>query len=306
MADDHVGRPLAVAVTTFRRPEQLAALIPLVLEQAVEFGARFYVVDNDPAQTARSVAEDHGITYVCQPVPGIAAARQAALDHAQPDELVVMIDDDVRPQGGWLAGLIACWADSHPAAVMGYVDYVWPPRTDPWVIACGAMRRTSRSTGSVITTLATGNVLLDAAQIRALDVRFALDLGLQGGEDSVFGAELTAAGGRIVACRESVVRDEIPAERATREFARRRLMAQGGSLSTAALRGRHGIARVARRIRLLLGASARLALFTARATFSRARGDVPRNAVDTRRMWVARGRLAGALGKAAAEYARDR
>ena len=295
---------VVVAVTTYRRAQLLDALLPEVISQASAIGARVCVVDNDPDQSARATAERHSVGYALEPTPGIASARQRALDEAATDELVVMIDDDVYPETEWLAALIECWAETHAAAVMGFVDYVWPPGTDPWVVACGAMRRTPRPTGSVLPTLATGNVLFDNAQIRARRVAFRADLGLQGGEDTLFGSELSAAGGVIVACRESVVRDEIPAERATRNFARRRMVSHGASLSARALRDRRGVRRAAWRMWLVTGALTRLIAFGAAALLGRMRRDLSSHAVGMRRFWVARGRLSGALGMPSMEYSR--
>jgi succinoglycan biosynthesis protein ExoM len=137
-------RPEAVTigVVTFRRPDDLAALLPLLLEQAaaVEGPDRtvdVLVVDNDPAQSARPVVETlaaERVRYVPEPVPGIAAARNRVLDETAAD-LLVFIDDDERPQAGWLAALLATRAATGAVAVAGAVVSAFDGDLDPWVQA---------------------------------------------------------------------------------------------------------------------------------------------------------------------------
>lgn len=195
-----------VVVTTFRRTELLAPLIGAIRANLGTLAPRVRIalVDNDPEQSAAEKAHELGVEYIHEPTPGIAAARQAALDGAHDGELVAMVDDDVVPQSGWLEALVSVWALSRPAVVMGYVDYVWPEGTDPWIIAGGFMRRRRRVNGQRLEAMATGNVLIDSAQVRNLGVRFDATLGLAGGEDMLFGRALLAAGGEKRAAEQHV------------------------------------------------------------------------------------------------------
>lgn len=300
------GPPVLVAVTTFRRTELLPPLIAAIRENAGAAGPRIRIalVDNDPLRSAEAKASAVGVDYVSEPTLGIAAARQAALDAARDGELVAMVDDDVLPQPGWLDELLSVWLSDRPAVVMGYVDYVWPEGTDPWIIAGGFMRRRRRTTGQRLDALATGNVLVDAAQVRKLGVRFDTSLGLAGGEDMLFGRALLAAGGAIVASAGSVVRDEVPVARTTREFVRRRTVSQGQMRTSLLTRHPSAARRVALRGAHLIGGVVRLVVFSARGMVARLRGDVPAHAVLRRRAWFAEGRILGALGRITPEYAR--
>ncbi|RII97113.1 glycosyltransferase, partial [Clavibacter nebraskensis] len=114
---------LVVAILTYRRPEDIRAVLPLVAAQAAELrevaeadpalprAVRIVVVDNDPAGGAGMSVEDAAadspvpIAYVHEPTPGISAARNRALDAAGDDDLLVFLDDDERPDPGWLAAL---------------------------------------------------------------------------------------------------------------------------------------------------------------------------------------------------------
>ncbi|MET4099757.1 succinoglycan biosynthesis protein ExoM [Agrococcus sp. UYP10] len=305
MTDD--PRPeILIAVPTFRRSELLPELIDTIRADAstVDASWRILLVDNDPDRSAQGVAESLGVEYLAEPIPGIAATRQAALDAAAPDELVVMIDDDLVPEPGWLAGLVAVWAAHRPTAVMGYVRYVWPEGTDPWIAGGGFVRRNLVPTGERLSALATGNVLIDAAQVRALGVRFDVSLGLSGGSDVQFGRDLIASGGTIVASAESVARDDITASRTTREFVRRRTICQGQVRARLLTRDDSSAARLAKRAGFLVGGLVRLPAFAAGETLARLKGDVPASATYRRRLWFAQGRILGAVGRDEYEYAR--
>ncbi len=296
-----------IAVPTFRRAELLPPLIETIRADArdVDAGSRILVVDNDPERSAAEAAASLGVQYLAEPTPGIAATRQAALDAAEPGELVVMIDDDLVPEPGWLAGLVDVWLEHRPAAVMGFVRYVWPEGTDPWVAAGGFMRRSRIPNGERLSGLKTGNVLIDADQTRALGVRFDVSLGLSGGSDVQFGRDLIAAGGTIVASADSVARDDIATARTTIAFVRRRAICQGQVRARLYTRAATPSGRLAKRAGFLVGGLVRVPAFAAGEAAARLRGDLAGQATFRRRLWFAQGRILGALGLDEFEYARD-
>lgn len=300
------GPSVLVAVTTFRRVELLPPLVAAIRANAGDAGGkmRIALVDNDPQQSAAASAVALDVDYVSEPTPGIAAARQAALDAARDDELVAMVDDDVVPQSGWLDALIRVWIAEHPAVVMGYVEYVWPDGTDPWIIAGGFMRRRRRVTGQHLEALATGNVLVDAAQVKLLGVRFDTSLGLAGGEDMLFGRAILHSGAKIIASADSVVRDDVPLARTTRAFVRRRTISQGQMRTRLLTRNGSSVRRLVLRAVHLFGGLVRWVVFSVRGLVARLRRDQAAQAVLQRRTWFAQGRILGAVGRITPEYAR--
>lgn len=231
---------VTVAVPTFRRPADLHALLPMLLEQAdaVTAAGRYdvdvLVVDNDPDGSGRPPVEAVGspvLRYVGEPTPGIAAVRNRALDESARSHLLAYIDDDERPGEGWLELLLQTWAThGRPAAVVGRVlaEYA-AGAPDPWIAAGEFFLRFSRETGAEVDVAATGNLLLDLEQVRARDLRFEAALGLGGGEDNLFSRRLGATGGRMVWCEEAVVVDQVPAERMTRRWVLTRSWGQGNA-----------------------------------------------------------------------------
>lgn len=295
-----------IGIPTFRRSELLPALVAAIRADTAssEHQIRILIVDNDPAGSALAVANQLGAASLLVSTPGIAAVRQAILDAASDEELTVMIDDDVLPEPGWLEGLVASWRRSKPTAVVGFVRYVWPEGTDPWIVAGGFMRRDRTPPGTRLAGLSTGSVLLDTAQVRRLGVRFDVSLGLVGGEDFLFGREIVQRGGTIVSGSDSVARDDVPPGRTTRAFVRRRTISQGQARVALLTRSGALPRRIAARAVHLIGGVIRLVVFGAAAAVTGIVGDVARNARMVRRTWFAVGRVLGALGSITPEYAR--
>jgi succinoglycan biosynthesis protein ExoM len=231
---------VTVAVPTFRRPDRLAGLLPLLRDQVQSVAAAragrylldVLVVDNDPERGAERVVAAFampGLRYAPESEPGIACARNRALDEAAGSRLLAFIDDDERPRDGWLVHLLDTWASSGAAAVSGRVVSEYTGDLDPWVRAGDFFWRRTRPTGIEIATAATSNLLLDLAQVRASGTRFDAALGLAGGEDTLFSRSLVRAGRRIVWCDESVVVDQVPPERMTRSWVLARALGHGNA-----------------------------------------------------------------------------
>lgn len=173
---------------------------------------------------------------------------------------------------------------------------------DPWITAGGFFQRLRHVTGTVVTTAATNNLLLDMSQVGPL--RFDLGFGLSGGSDTVFTRSLSAAGGRIVWCDEAPVHDLVPADRATPEWVRARASRIGNSDSRVqvylAPSSRRPVARLratARGLVRVLGGSSRVVL-------GRLTGSLTHHARGTRTLLRGLGMLRGAWGSYVTEYAR--
>jgi glycosyltransferase involved in cell wall biosynthesis len=79
------------------------------------------VVDNGPdAETEAVVRARPGVRYVAEPRPGLSAARNTGLRIATA-EIVAFVDDDVRPEPGWLEPLSAAFGAPDVAVVCGLV-----------------------------------------------------------------------------------------------------------------------------------------------------------------------------------------
>lgn len=310
---------LSVGVLTFRRPNQLRANLEAVCERTREAAdlvdARIVVVDNDPDASARTIVNsmrqhraasgEIAIVYAHEPRPGIAAARNRALDEAASSRLLAFIDDDEIPQDGWLTSLVEVWLQTGADAVMGRVIAELPPDADPWVTSSAFFQRATHATGTVLETAATGNLLLDLDSVRRLGLRFDEALGLAGGEDTVFTSTLTRRGGTIVYCQESVTIDPVVPERATRDWVLQRAFAHGNRLQVTRLRlAPSSAGRLRTQLMGLIGGIARIGVAGVEHTVGTFTGDLQRqhrNEIRIRRGW---GMLAGAVGHRHEEYQR--
>ena len=308
-----MGASVVVGVPTYRRPTELETLLPLLLAQADalhDHRVDVLVVDNDPGGSARDVVEETGdprMHYASEPVPGIAAVRNRILDGAADldADLVAMIDDDERPEPGWLAALVRTQELTGAVLVAGRVVPEFSGPLDPWVAAGRFHTRRNLASGAPLTVAAAGNLLLDARRLRDLDQRFDVSVGLAGGEDTLFSRELHARGGSMVWCAESVAVDRVPPERMTRRWVLTRAMSHGDAWVRVGLRLAPGpAARAAFRVRAVLGGAARVVVGGARA----AAGGVLRRPVDQARGLRAAmrgiGMVRGAWGLHLVEYAR--
>jgi succinoglycan biosynthesis protein ExoM len=292
------GVRLTVAVLTFRRPQDLDAVLPLLVEQADAVGAlgvtaRVVVVDNDPARSAcerveRGAAEALAATggrvrvhYEHESVPGLAAARNRALDAGGSDQLLVFIDDDERPSERWLVELVALQRSTGAAAVVGPVRSEYAVQPEP-------------------------NLLLDLGAVRRWGLRFDLALGQLGGEDTLFTRSVVAHGGRMVWCAEAMVTDVVPEARVTRRWVLQRAYSSGNGwgLTSVMLAGR-GPRRCAVRLRVTAQGVTRLAGGASRWAAGVVTGSLGRRARGLRTVLRGAGMVAGAWGSGYREYTRD-
>jgi len=122
------------------------------------------VVDNDPAESARTVAgsaEGIDVEYRVQPRQGIAVARNTAIANAR-GEYVAFLDDDEYPIREWLRALFETLGRHDADGALGPVKPYYDESAPRWVMKGGFYVRPSYPTGFVIDWKKgrTGNVLL--------------------------------------------------------------------------------------------------------------------------------------------------
>jgi succinoglycan biosynthesis protein ExoM len=175
------------------------------------------------------------VAYVVEARPGIAAARNRALAEAADRDLLIFIDDDERPQPGWLAALLGTYRETGSAAVAGAVISEFSGRLDPWIEAGRFFDRVRHPTGTPIMVAATNNLLLDLNQTRRFGLEFDERFGASGGSDTLFTRGIVARGASITWCDEAVVVDHVPAARMTRRWVLQRALRSGNSWSRTTL-----------------------------------------------------------------------
>ena len=305
---EHGVSTAAVVVLTYRRPRDVESILPLVVREAADCGVdcSVLVIDNDPQASAQTIAAQHpSVRYVHEPRPGIAAARNRALEECADLDAVAFIDDDERPRAGWLAELVRALASSAAAAVVGPVESVFSSPPEPWIVQGGFFDRPRFPTGTEVQVAATNNLVLDARFVRRHGLAFDEDFGLSGGSDTLFTRELRARGGRIVWCDEALVYDMVPTDRITRQWVLQRYYRSGNTWSRTTIRlSRRSYERAVRRLRLTAAGFVRVGGGALRWGVGSVLQRESQQAQGLRTLNRGLGMTAGAWGRVYSEYAR--
>lgn len=306
---------VVVAVLTFKRPRLLGDLLDDLAREVTAAttaldavgSCRIVIVDNDPDRSAAPVVATAAgnVNYLCEPRPGLSAARNRALDEARHDDVLVFIDDDERPRPGWLGLMLRTYLDSTASAVAGAVESRFEVEPEPWIVRGRFFQRRRPPTGTRIQTAATNNLLLDVRRVRATGLRFDDRFALSGGEDTLFTRSLHRLGEPMVWCDEAVVVDLVPAARSTRRWVLMRAFSSGNSDSVVRIElGRSRWHRGTTRLHCVADGSARLLLGSVMAAAGLARPSSAWNPRGLRMVQRGRGMCAGAFGRAYQEYGR--
>ena len=306
--------PVTVAILTFKREHLLQPMVEAVAQQCAELAAdvSIVVVDNDPARSAESIiqplTEKYPLRYVSEPIPGIAVARNAALNAASTSRLLVFIDDDELPEQDWLHHLLTHWESARCEAVVGPQDFILPdPVPDAWVVASGLFDNSRHPTGSQRQGASSANLLLDLDFLREHGLSFDARLGLAGGEDTLLAHQILAAGGRIEWCNEAIVSEPVPPERVTRQWMRQRVYRSGASWARAVIAtapGRYG--RWKARITIALRSIMRILISVVFIGYGLVSRDEKCTASNARMMYSLAGALSALLGARQVEdYSRN-
>lgn len=304
--------PVSIVVLTYKRVADLTELLPLLAEQIEQAGhpdVEVVVVDNDPEGTACEVVTDPprpGVRYVHEPAPGIAHARNRALDETSKAHLLIFIDDDERPLATWLSSMLGTYEANGSVGVVGPVlpDYEVDP--DPWIVAGGFFVRKQFRSGTEMPAAGTGNLLLDLRQVRALGApRFDERFGITGGSDTLFTRTLVRAGGKLVWCEPAGVLDKVPAQRLTRRWVLSRAYRSGNTWSRTTLElVPPGATRVVARVRMSGKGVVRVGAGAVRVAYGTAIRSPRHQARGSRTVARGMGMVGGAWGLAYQEYRR--
>lgn len=238
-----------ICVCTYRRNDLLADLLTSVRAVGREDPApRVIVVDNSPegeaAETVGRLCPE--ARYVHEPEPGIAVARNAALEAVPQDaQAVIFVDDDERVRPGWLDALLDCAQSSGADTVSGPVVSIIPAEAADRIERTGFIRRTDFPTGPWAYRPATNNVLVRAEWFTRRGFRFDTAFNFTGGEDSDLFERMQSAGAVSWWCAEAQVEEDVPTERLTEEWLRQRGIRAGHVRALKLTRRGHGRLRVA-------------------------------------------------------------
>lgn len=236
-ATARLTRPL-IAIATYRRPEGLKRLLNSIRAQA-HAGITILVVDNDEHPSSSRVISElqasgppftSRLEYVHEPDPGIAAARNRALEFFSrgDHDCIIFVDDDEYVSANWLFELMDA-AHVHQADIVsGPVISILPLECPRWLREGGYHQRKKRLEGDAGWTAATNNTLLRRCAWEDLGrPTFNPRFSRTGGSDTDFFSRLHAAGAQIRFTARAEVYEDIPGDRLTIRWLSRRAYRSG-------------------------------------------------------------------------------
>jgi succinoglycan biosynthesis protein ExoM len=222
-----------VVIATYRRPQRLALTLDSIAAQTVGSRLSIVVVDNDPAGSARSASarSDIEVRYVHEPLPGIAAARNAGLREARRsnEDFILFIDDDEIASPAWAAELISTSLRLNADIVCGPVLADYPAGTPPWIRRGRFFDRPRRETGLLTGYVpATNNTLVRRSLLAGAGwPQFDEAFSMSGGSDSDFFVRLSPYVPRIAWSDEGIVREGVEINRLSLKWILRRKIRLG-------------------------------------------------------------------------------
>lgn len=234
---------LSLIVPTFRRPEGLRRALMSVFAQRADVTVQVIVCDNSPEGSARALVEGltpgkaQTLTYLHEPSPGVANARNTAVRAAQAP-FILFLDDDEEAPADWIAKMLS--AQNHFNA-----DVVFGPVTArlsgqgtkfrPYFEAFFS-RFGPEESGPIPDYYGCGNSLIRREHLSG-DAPFDLSRNNCGGEDDKLFYALKQAGARMVWAADAFVWEDVPESRATLGYTLPRAFAYGQGPSTSAMAG---------------------------------------------------------------------
>jgi succinoglycan biosynthesis protein ExoM len=203
---------LLVAVCTQNRKTMLKRCISEV-EKSIDYLGRDYevrivIIDNSEYQNMYPTFVDLQrtcssiLTYTSAPIPGLANARNKALEVRARDEHLVFIDDDEWPECNWLTELIGETISYPQSLIGGLVISVLPDDVNP------DLKKLTKSNDGWVGSCGFGNVLIPSSILNNFPLRFDERYNHSGGEDTDFCIQLKSFGYGVRFTSEAVCYEE--------------------------------------------------------------------------------------------------
>lgn len=228
-----------VCIATYRRPTLLLGLLESIEAQELgsDIACRIIVVDNDADGSGRDTVERfaaksrYPVRYEVEPIKGISAARNRALELSS-GEFIATIDDDEVADPHWLQTLFDACQRFEAGMVFGPVHPLFPEGAPSWAVNGGFFDARHDTTGAFKNEGGAGNALIRQTAMGPIDFRFDPSFDLTGGEDTELFHRASQANVKMVWCEEAVTYERIVPERMTIRWLVRRSFRIGQTVET--------------------------------------------------------------------------
>ncbi len=226
---------ISVCIATHRRPRLLGRLLTSLTDQKKAPPFEVVVVDNDAERSAEPVAAEFrerlSLTYLVEPVRGLARVRNRAVA-ASTSEFLAFIDDDHCASPRWLVSHHQIATRTDAAAVIGRCDVLFDPQVPDFIRTCGLFSKRHYADGENVPwhEAFTGNCLFRRDAFPHPTAPFSAEFDLTGGEDTDLFRRMIGCGARVVAAAEARTVSYRPADRANLYWVMRRALRNGGTI----------------------------------------------------------------------------
>lgn len=216
-------KKITIGIVTYNRNHSLAATIESLryLKPIPDVTFELILVDNFKANHALPILEKANLSfekkYFFEPRHGIPFSRNKVVDEALKGGAteVAFLDDDEEADSFWLFNLYAGFNFYKSDVIVGRHLTTYPKGTPDWAIHTGFFEVPRKCTGMRLGHASTANVLYSSKIFKEWNLKYNENLALTGGTDSLLAKEIVNKGGIIVYVDDAVVREEVPANRAT-------------------------------------------------------------------------------------------
>lgn len=214
-------KKISCCVNTFKRPDLLKKLLVSLNNQILENGweLEVIVVDNDSNKSGNESVLDFQkkyplkVKYFSQKIKNISLTRNKAVQKASGD-YIFFIDDDGIAANNWIQKMLNCLDKYNADGVFGTVLPFFDDDAPKWVHKSPFFNRLTQKTGEPSKYYRTGNCLVKAEWLKKEEGPFDPAFGLTGGEDSALFGKLKSHGAKLIFCKEGIVHDYFPNDRA--------------------------------------------------------------------------------------------
>ncbi|WP_298331162.1 glycosyltransferase family 2 protein [Asticcacaulis sp.] len=235
---------VSLIIPTFRRPDGLKTALSSVFAQTgVDVAVNIIVCDNSPEGSARAQVESltpgagQTLTYLHEPSPGVANARNTAVKAANAP-FILFLDDDEEAPPDWVAKMLSAQQAFDADVVFGPVTarlQTADPKFRPYFEAFFSRFGPAHS-GPIPDYYGCGNSLIRRARLSG-EQPFDTNRNNCGGEDDKLFYALKQDGARMVWAADAFVWEDVPESRATLRYTLPRAFAYGQGPSTSAMAG---------------------------------------------------------------------
>lgn len=235
---------IVISACTYKRPDGLRALFESLKSITIpdDITISIRIIDNEPTPAAKELVSSLAKTmevpvhYAHEKSPGIAPARNRALSDAKNDDFLVFVDDDETVSHQWLAELWQVQNKTHANFVQGPVSLTVEDQDDAWMIESKLFALKDFPDMAARDEAWSNNVMIDMNFVRKHNLKFDPALRFDGGEDTLFFQQMSAAGAKGIFAAKAHVFEIQPKERLTWKWAITRQFRNGNTRAMVARR----------------------------------------------------------------------